>query len=52
MITEFIKRQQKMGFNEDGSLAYKVPVDGTFAVDATFAPAQEEFVLYDDVEED
>lgn len=47
MITEYIKRDQKMGFNEEGALVYKVPVD------ATIAPVEEEFVLlYDDVEEE
>jgi hypothetical protein len=26
MVTEYIKRQQRMGFDEKGKLVYKVPV--------------------------
>jgi hypothetical protein len=27
MVTEYIKRKQRMGFDENGKLVYKVPMD-------------------------
>lgn len=42
MVTEYIKRNQKMGFDETGKLVYKIPVE-----DAT--PVVEEAPVVEDV---
>ena len=49
MITEYIKRQQKMGFDENGNLVYKIPMEATFvAEEEEISPV---FYLNDEEEE-
>jgi len=47
MITEYIKRQQKMGFDETGTLVYKIPMEETFVTEE-----QEETPTFFDLDED
>lgn len=45
MVTEYIKRNQKMGYDENGVLLYKVPADEVApAVEEVIAPAPEPVV--------
>ena len=46
MITEYIKRKQKMGFDETGNLVYKIPME------ATFVAEQEETPTFFDLDEE
>ena len=44
MVTEYIKRNQKMGFDENGVLVYKIPVDAEAPVEVE-APVED--LLFD-----
>ena len=42
MVTEYIKRGQKMGYDEEGTLVYKIPVSEPSPVEVAAEPADEE----------
>lgn len=42
MVTEYIKRKQKMGYDSTGTLIYKIPMDQEAPVQAAPAPVEEE----------
>lgn len=46
MITEYIKRGYRKGYDEEGNLVYKIPVD------EAFVPEQEELELFEEVDEE
>jgi hypothetical protein len=41
MVTEYIKREQKMGYDSEGNLVYKVPVSEAAPVEVPLEVAQE-----------
>jgi hypothetical protein len=45
MITEYIKRGHRKGYDEKGNLVYKVPVD---APAPAYEQEEEEFPLFED----
>jgi hypothetical protein len=42
MVTEYIKRNQKWGYDENGNFLYKVPMDAESPVVVEEAPVEEE----------
>lgn len=49
MITEYIKRGYKKGYDENGNLVYKVPVDETVVMEET--PLELDFCEVEDLED-
>jgi hypothetical protein len=47
MVTEYIKRNQKMGFDENGVLLYKIPADAEAPVLVEEEEAPAEDFLFD-----
>ena len=42
MVTEYIKRGQRMGYDDEGNLVYKIPVSEPSPVEATEEPPADE----------